>query len=145
MTPSRNTIMDALKAKVVAGGYFVTVSRRLKTWDQVPASEQPACFLYEHTDPVTHQSETFAKNGIDVEVFIYTRCDNQDEVPAAILNDALDALDAALTPTGADLLRRRQTLGNLVSHCFVDGDIMKEPGDQDNQGVAIVPLKILVP
>ena len=68
-----------------------------------------------------------------------------DIAPAVILNNALDALDDVLKPTGRDALFNRQTLGGLVSHCFVDGTVMKDAGDFDQQGVAVVPLKILLP
>ena len=36
-----------------------------------------------------------------------------------------------------------QTLGGLVSHCRVDGAVLKDPGDLDGDGLLWVPLKIL--
>jgi hypothetical protein len=50
-------------------------------------------------------------------------------------------VDAALKPGPA--AGGRQTLGGLVSHCYIDGKIMKDPGDIDGDGVAVIPVKIL--
>lgn len=38
---------------------------------------------------------------------------------------------------------RKQTLGGLVPHCWIDGKVMKDPGDLDGDGIAVIPLKIL--
>jgi hypothetical protein len=37
----------------------------------------------------------------------------------------------------------RQTLDGLVFHCFIDGKILKGPGDIDGDGIAVMPMKIL--
>jgi len=37
----------------------------------------------------------------------------------------------------------RQTLGGMVSHCRIDGQVMKDPGDLDGDALLWVPLKIL--
>jgi hypothetical protein len=31
----------------------------------------------------------------------------------------------------------------LVSHVWIDGKIMKDPGDIDGDGIAVIPVKIL--
>ena len=54
----------------------------------------------------------------------------------------LDALEEALAPPpGFD----RQTLGGLVHYCRIEGRVVKDPGDLDGQGLALVPIKILAP
>jgi len=50
---------------------------------------------------------------------------------------------ASLKPSPATL--GRQTLGGLVSNCYIDGKIMKDPGDLDGDGIAVIPVKILAP
>lgn len=138
--------MEALLALIQSGGYFITASRRLRLWTDVPQSEQPAVFIAERNDVVTRQSESMpSKTTLGVDLFIYTAASNPDDVPATKLNKAIEAIEAVLAPTRADLVRNRQTLGGLVSHCYVDGEIFKEPGDLDGQGLAIIPLRILVP
>jgi len=55
------------------------------------------------------------------------------------LNTILDALEAALNPANG----ARQTLGGLVSHCRIEGAVLKDPGDLDGDGLLWVPIKIL--
>jgi hypothetical protein len=145
MIVARNDVMEALKAKIVATGYFKTVSRRVKLWTETPAVEQPACFIAEHSETRAHQSANLPKDSMAADLFVYTVAPNKDDVPASIQNAALDAIDTALAPTGADKMRARQTLGGLVSHCYAEGRVLKDPGDLDGQGVAVVPVTILIP
>lgn len=62
---------------------------------------------------------------------------------ATTLNAMLQAIDDALQPT--DLSTGRQTLGGLVHHCWIEGDVEMDPGIYTQQGAAIVPIKMLVP
>ncbi len=60
-----------------------------------------------------------------------------------IVNDFLDALDAVLArddPGTGNL-----TLGGLVQRVWIDGEPFRDPGDLDNQGLVIVPVKIQYP
>jgi hypothetical protein len=146
MITSRETIMAALLARLQTTAGVVTVSRRVKLWTDVPPAEQPAIFIAEHGEDVAHRSEnTPGLVTIGVDLFVYVYTGEPGGVPATTLNTVLDAIDAALAPSGADMVRGRQTLGGLVSHCFVNGSVFKDPGDLDNQGLAVVPIKILVP
>jgi hypothetical protein len=61
-----------------------------------------------------------------------------------VLNPLLDAIAAALAPTGADLVAGAQTLGGLVKHCWISGAIETDEGALGGQAVAIVPVEILV-
>jgi len=78
---------------------------------------------------------------MDLLIYISAGQDPQN-IPARDLNLALDALVEALAPSPGS---ERQTLGGLVYHCRIEGRIVKDPGDLDGQGLAIVPLKILAP
>ena len=48
-----------------------------------------------------------------------------------MLNPLLGAVDAALA---ASKVTERQTLGGLVSHCYVDAKIIKDPGAINDDG-----------
>lgn len=146
MAATREAIMEAVYELVIGVHDFRTTSRRLKLWTDVPANERPALFQAEHAETYSRQSETLGKRGVDVTLFIYTDAHDAKTIGATELNTILDELDAALAPTGADLVfAGRQTLGGLVSHCFIDGEVFKDPGDLDGDGLLIVPIKILVP
>jgi hypothetical protein len=152
MNVAREAVMAALLAKLTAVTFtapvngqtsFVTVSRRLKLWSDVPKSQRPALFVAEHREQPSYQTEALpVKTTLSVDLFIYIDSSDRNTIPAAALNTMLDAIDAALKPAPAD--NNRQTLGGLVSHCRIDGQVLKDPGDLDGDGLLWVPLKILV-
>jgi hypothetical protein len=141
---NREAIMTALFALVSASSAYVTKSRRLKLWTELGTGDKPAIFMAERGDTYTRESEAVPEVvTIDVQLFIYTDAGkDQSIVPASVLNPLIDAVDAALAPSA---LTGLQTLGGLVSHCWIEGKIMKDPGDLDGDGVAVIPIKILLP
>lgn len=141
---NREVIVSTLLEKVSNTAAFVTTSRRLKLWSSLSAGEKPALFLVERGETYTRASEAVPETvTLQLELFIYTDAgQDQSAVPASSLNALLDALDSALSP---DALSGKQTLGGLVSHCWIEGRVMKDAGDLDGQGVAVVPIRILVP
>jgi hypothetical protein len=152
MNIAREAVMAALIAKLQSIVFsapvngqtsFAAVSRRLKLWGETPKSQRPALFITEHREQPSYQSETLPiKTTLSVDLFIYIDSSDQNTVPASALNIILDAIDAALKPGPAD--NNRQTLGGIVSHCRVDGQVLKDPGDLDGDGLLWVPLKLLV-
>lgn len=148
MLNSRESIMTALLERLSGASFeevngatsFKTVSRRIKLWTDVSKDARPALFMVER-----HESPTFvaenqpAKQVMMVDVFVYTSAEGV-EAPAADLNNICDALDAALAPGPTE---RVQTLGGLVSHCRQEGQIFKDPGDLDNDGLIIYPIRIM--
>jgi hypothetical protein len=153
MKNSREVIMAALCARL-AGAQFSTpingheswaiLSRRVKLWSDVATADQPALFVTEHGENIAYASENApGKTVLNVDLFVYVAGANDPcVVPARDLNIALDALCAALAP---DPAIGRQTLGGLVHHCRIEGRIVKDPGDLDGQGLALVPIRILAP
>lgn len=141
---NREVILQALFAKLSAAANFSTASRRLKLWGSVAPADKPALFMMEHAEQYVHSSEATPQAvTLWVDVFIYTDAGNDQSVaPIAALNGLLDALDNALRP---DALTGKQTLGGLVSHCWIEGKLLKDSGDLDGSGVAVVPVRILVP
>jgi hypothetical protein len=152
MNVAREAVMAALVAKLngvvfsapVNGQMsFVSVSRRLKLWSDVPKSQRPALFVSEHREQPSYQSEALPiKTTMSVDLFVYIDSSDFNTTPAIALNVMLDALDAALRPLPAD--NNRQTLGGLVSHCRIDGQVLKDPGDLDGDGLLWVPIKLFV-
>jgi hypothetical protein len=141
--------MTALFAKLSAATFstaingsttWTTTSRRLKLWADVPKTSRPYMCMTEH-----HESQVFRKENTPgyitmlVDVFVYINSEDMNTVPSIILNTILDALDASIAPGPGE---QRQTLGGLVSHCRVDGPVLKDPGDIDGDGLLIYPIKI---
>lgn len=152
-TNTREAIMQALCA-VLAGAQFAApingydlwalLLRRVKLWSDVAPADQPALFIGEHGETVAYASDNLpSKTTLNVDLLIYTSAGRDpDSVPARALNIAIEALVATLAP---DPKTGRQTLGGLVQSCRVEGRIIKDPGDLDGQGFALVPVKILIP
>lgn len=141
---NREAIVSALFTKASASAGFVTKGRRFKLWTEVPASAKPALFLMERGEDYVRDSEAVpAKVTLNVDLFIYTSVGKDpNTIPGQQLNQLLDAIDAALAP---EPVTGKQTLGGLVSHCWIEGNVMKDTGDMDGDGLAVIPVKILVP
>ncbi|QGM45831.1 hypothetical protein [Methylocystis heyeri] len=151
MNIPREAIVSALMAKLGTVAFaapvngktgFATVSRRLKLWSDTPKSQRPALFVTEHREQQSWQSEALPpKTTLCFDLFVYIDASDLNTTPAVSLNTIMDAIEAALKPGPGE--GDRQTLGGLVSHCRIDGQILKDPGDLDGDGMLWAPLKIL--
>ncbi|WP_395664566.1 hypothetical protein [Methylocella sp.] len=121
-------------------------ARRLKLWSDVPAAMRPACFIFEGGQETVSWSESAApRRTMEVRIFVYLNAKDPAAVGAALLNEAMDALEAALKPRGADLALGRNTLGGLVHSCRIDGKTLKDPGDLDGDALLIAPVSVILP
>jgi hypothetical protein len=153
MITSREAIMTAL-GRCLSQATFSTpingqsswalISRRVRLWSDVPAADQPALFIAEHGETIAYSNEGAPGRAIlNVDLFVYLAGGKDPgATPASDINIVLDALFSALAP---EPTTGRQTLGGLVHHCRIEGRIVKDPGDLDGQGLALVPVKILAP
>jgi hypothetical protein len=133
----REDVFKALEKLLEAVPGIRTFGRRLVPWADVPPSEQPALFMLCAGQTVTVEGCGMPpKRSLPVTLYLY----NQNEDPAQ-QNDLLDAIEAALEPRGEETV----TLGGLVSHCRIEGEIETDEGLLDTQAVAIIPVSILVP
>ena len=121
----------------------VTWGRRLPAADDLGSINQPAVYVItsgEHRKPVRGFPDVVTLKA-DVWIFCNVGGD-MHAVPVNQINYLLDALDAAVAP---DPVTRFQTLGGLVSHCWIEGDVIIDEGLFQGQSFAIVPFMILVP
>ncbi len=139
---NREAIMQALFGLLCRSTNFATTGRRLIWWTKVAA--QPAMFLRNAGEQYMQRRTGMpAKVLMECEIWLYNKSgETEGEPPAAGLNDLIDAIDAALKPAPGF---EAQTLGGLVTHCWIEGKVELHPGDLDGQAIAIVPAKILVP
>ena len=138
---ARETIMQALFALVSGSASFITKSRRLQLWSSLsPARE--ASHLPIRAGRRLHPRKELHNHRRDERRPVHLHCSRHGHgvTPISMLDPLLDAVDAALAP---NIVTRRQTLGGLVSHVWIDGKIMKDPGDIDGDGIAVIPVKIL--
>lgn len=137
---SREAIHAALFRLVSGAANFVTVSRRLRHWGDVAAAEQPALFQIQKSETAKQRRGLPPLWTLSVDLFLYAHAPDELIPPSTVLNPLLDAVEAALAPDPIDLV---QTLGGLVSHCWIDGKIETDEGVLGGQAVAIVPVAIL--
>lgn len=115
-------------------------TRRLKHWQDVPKEDQPALFMQVADEEKRIVDGKPARYVLGANLWVYVNTDGDEVGP--LLNPVLDVIERALEPLdGAD---RRQTLGGIVHHCWIEGTTQIFEGDLGDEAVAIIPVKILV-
>lgn len=143
--PDREAIFAALFSLWSTGyAWKNTPARRVRLWTDVPTEQRPAAFQFEGHDEVWDWSNSAnPKATFEASIFIYTSAPDP-VVGATELNQVLNAVTTSLLPTGRDLTAGRQTLGGLVHTARIQGSVMRVPGDIDGDGMAIVPVRMIV-
>jgi hypothetical protein len=143
---SREAAFSALFARVCSAYDWGVASRRIKLWSEVPAPMRPALFQLE-SGPETYQwtSPATPRRTFEAKLFLYFDARDPSTPGACAINQALDALDAALAPCGADASLGRQTLGGAVHDCKIAGVPVRDTGDLDGDGLAVVTVRLIAP
>jgi len=143
---SREAAFSALFAAVSAAYPWGTASRRMKLWSEVPAALRPAFFQLE-SGPETYQWTTPAapRRTLEAKLFLYFDARDPLTPGTSAINAALDAVDAALMPAAGDLAFGRQTLGGAVYDCKIVGVPVRDAGDLDGDGLAVVSVRLIAP
>jgi hypothetical protein len=144
-TPRESAIAALMNIVANAYPWNLGPARRLKLWSDVPATSRPACFLYEGSQETYSWSESAVpKRVIEVRLFIYLNAKDPNITGAALLNEVMDAFDAAFALSGSDIILGRNTLSGTVYNCRVEGKVLKDPGDFDGDALLIVPIKLVL-
>lgn len=139
---NREAIYSALFKLLANIDGINTADRILAHWDDVSPNMQPALFMTCVSQKAEQVTGFPTKYSLEAKVWLYTHRDTAGEIPSTAINQILDALDAALKPPAGPSFK--QTLGGLVEHCWIDGEIQTDEGTLGNQAVAIVPIRLLV-
>jgi hypothetical protein len=105
----------------------------------------PALFLVSTAShfPPREARQLPPKRTLDTQIWVYTDVGKDpNAIPETALNTLLDAIEAALAP---GVMSGVQTLGGLVSHAWIEGEIEQFPGVLDGVALAIIPVRVLVP
>lgn len=129
-----------------------TVSRRLKSPQEVPPTEQPAIFLCQVSEDVKPSPPTPNKWTLKALLWVYVYNDS-DQGPAPYMNQMLDLIESALKPAAMGVMNQGkntlatftlgQTMTPLVEDCRIAGTIKTDEGWLGPQSVAIVPIDII--
>lgn len=138
---TREDIYIALFQRLSACAEFITASRRMRHWSDVAPADQPALFQCEPRQIAQRSPglDTVWLLPVDAYVYVNTGAD-RDMAPGRIMNPLLDAISAALAPDNP--MTNKCTLGGLVVHCWIEGEIETDEGALGDQGVAIIPIVI---
>jgi hypothetical protein len=144
---TREQISVAFFDLIANAADFTAISRRFVHWDQVNETQMPFLTMLKTGELRARQSEGLPTLTINAHVFVYlTAGMDPEDIPDTAMNALLDAIDAAVTPGGADALNgNKQTLGGRVAHCYPLGPVFVDTGDVDGKAVAAIPFQILVP
>lgn len=147
MKPTRNQCSEALLAVLVTATNFKTVSRKFIDWDQLSAAQRPSLCLWEGGETIGYANEVgqtvLMRNNA---IIALDPTQEPTKTPIGELDDLIDKIDSVLKPsTGIDQAQGRQTLGGLVYHCRIQGEIIKASGDGgSNISVLIVPINVMI-
>lgn len=164
-------IMEALLALLQArcGTTFKTYSRRLVMWEQMaqslqgggPLIRQPALYLFDGVITADSGAIQYERTALSVpakrelhrSIVIYAQLPKapmaegpDDTTPGGdVFYPLIESVESALEPQAE--YQNALTLGGLVFHCWIEGNQYMFTGDVDpqGQGMAIIPVKILIP
>lgn len=126
---------------------FQMTSRRLVSWDDPSAGNQPAFFQRQFREPAD-QNQAFGapRWRMKAQWWIYLQIPpDEASVPSQYMNPLLDALDALfVVPTGNQTLASQNNNRPLVTNAWIDGDVlMDDPVYPDQQAVIVVPITMI--
>jgi len=127
---------------------FKTKTRRIVMFDQVPSEQQAWCGQAEYGEQEEQTSGLPYKTVLEAHWLVYQCIAKDPKAEATIENNLIIAgvkKALAAIPSDVGFFEKRNTLGNLVHKCFINGRIFKDPGDIDGQGLILIPIRILVP
>jgi hypothetical protein len=142
--PNREEVAVALFTLLQTVPGFVTYSRRPQEWDD--SVNMPALYMGNTAETYEYQHGTATPPHITLafDIFVYIKVGlDPNSIPDTQLNQLIDAIETKLG--GFAVNGQAQTLGGIVDHAWIDGDVHRFPGYLNGQGGALFQIKTLVP
>jgi hypothetical protein len=130
---------DADTQTSVGFGY---TNRRIQTADQIPAELMPALLQGVGPEEFRVSPGLPPKRTLSANWLIYYKPSLAPLTTDPVTNAILDGVEAAFVP---DSLNGTVTLGGLVAHAWIEGEVFKAAGDLNDQAMIVVPIKLLIP
>lgn len=155
MALNREVIFNALNARLAAvAGMAGPCSRQFLVFEDVPAETQPAIFLLTGTETASGDRCQPTIWTLHPKLIVYTRHDADPATAgSSIQHTILQAIEAAMEMQPAELAQLgpfvndgqqpHTTLGGLVSSCRIFGQVVKDEGLFQQQGIMEIPLEII--
>lgn len=135
-------LFEHLKSKMEG---LVTISRRLRHFNNVLPDERPAIFITQGNQQEVPVHGMDSKVELAAEVYIYIHEADRAKPPSSQMNIFIDRVREAIKPDHPDF-SEYQTLGGLVEHCWIEGTVEVYEAVEnmlDDQAIAIIPIRIL--
>lgn len=124
---------------------WVETGRRLKLWNAVDPTAQPAMFMVQHREQYeVYGQARLTRRYLDMGLWCYAPTGDDGIIGDDLLDSMESGLEAALHPDNGEEL----TLGGLVYWCRImrqDNMFIRDPGDIDGQALLVLPVRILLP
>ena len=126
-------------------GQFVTTSRYERHFDDVDADAMPALFLTETGENWVKPGKGIpAKRTLTAMLAMYTSTSQPNAVlPSTLINALMDTVDDVIENVGNP--SNAQTLGGLVEHVYLEGEVEIYEAFLQDKSIVLVPLTILLP
>jgi hypothetical protein len=140
---AREAIYAALFALASGAAGFHTATRRIKEYSDVDQATQPALLQVELGENWNARIGLPPVVSLSARLFVYCESNDPTAPVSTQMNTLLDAVTGALAPPIPPSGPFRQTLGGLVQHAGITGDITIAEG-LSGQSEAVIPIEILV-
>jgi hypothetical protein len=117
-------------------------NRRIQTSDQIPPELMPALLQGVGPEEFKPAPGLPPKRILSANWLIYYKPYLTPLTTDPLTNAILDGVEAAFAP---DSLSGNVTLGGLVAHAWIEGEVFKAAGDLNDQAMIVVPIKLLIP
>lgn len=139
---NREQIYESLLQLVSTYGTFKTVSRNVRSIDNVSPAEMPALFMAEGDETISSDSKMTSIWTLRPDIIIYVSTGNDVKANAnSLLNPIIDNICQAFDSDNIN--GRVQTLNGLVLSAKLDGGVVKDGGFSSTKALAIIPINIL--
>lgn len=131
-------------AQLAGARAWATSSRKFQSWENAGVPNQPAMFLRQGRQQAA-QKQALGLTEWTLRATCWIYCQHpsdQGSVPATLINNLLTAVKKVLSPLPGE---SEQTLGGLVTNCWIDGTVLIDEGlaPMDTQSIVVVPIAIL--
>lgn len=141
MNVPREQVSAALFNLLKTAYPWVKSARAAQMWDAVGSTNQPYMAVFAVGNEAKEQARALTRWRMKFVCLVYLRAD-QSQVDAGTtvettINQIIDAVDAALV---GPIKGERQTLGGLVEHAWIEGEIFIDTGIVDQQCAILIPI-----
>lgn len=125
---------------------WVTVSRKLKTFESVDPAMQPAIYIVQHREGYDSRGVGLPpRRWLEIGLWCYAPAP-ESVIGDDLLDGMLQAIESRMVPDNPQ--QNTLTLGGLAYQVNIwrqSNLFIRDPGDLDGQALLVVPVRVLMP